>query len=134
MQEKNKNYDEKMTVHWHIELLSCLNHFLIDVTSFRLAKSLYSLSVPFKLHYTTNLVLLVQIVWIVEFTRPNSRHTSAFFFSSILHFSYLLKCSFGAQNLPFVRDCSHIVTLQVYYRVTSTCEHSSHNTTTIVFA
>jgi len=58
--------------------LSCLNHVLIDSTSFRLSKSLYSLCVPFK--RTTNLVLLVQTVWMVEFTRQNFRHTSAFFF------------------------------------------------------
>jgi hypothetical protein len=61
-----------------LSLLSCLNHFPIDVTSFRFSKSLYSLSVPFK--STTNLVLIVQMVRIVEFTRPNSRHTSAFFY------------------------------------------------------
>jgi hypothetical protein len=61
-----------------LSLLSCLNHFLIDVTSFRLSNSLYSLSVPF--NRTTNLVLHVQIVWIVEFTGPISRLTSAFFF------------------------------------------------------
>jgi hypothetical protein len=44
----NKNYYEKRKAYWYI---SCLDHFKqrpIDVTTFRLSKSLISRSVPFK--------------------------------------------------------------------------------------
>jgi hypothetical protein len=44
----NKNYHEKRKAYWYI---SCLNHFkqrLIDVTMFRLSKSLISRSVTFR--------------------------------------------------------------------------------------
>jgi len=46
------------------------------------------------------LVFFSQIFWIVEFTRPNSRLRSTFFFFSIFYFSYRCKFPFDAQNLP----------------------------------
>ena len=102
-----------MTAPWHIVtslLLQPLAQRLIDVNSFGF-RNRFILD-PFRSNALLTSVLLVQIVWNVEFTRPNSRHKSALFFP-ILYFSYLFKFSFDAQNLPFVRDCSHIVTLQV---------------------
>jgi hypothetical protein len=51
----------------------------IDVTSFRLSKSLHSLSVLFK--RTNNFGSVFTNVWIVEFTEQNSRHTQQAFFS-----------------------------------------------------
>ena len=64
-----------------LTLLSFLNHLskcFINVTPFRLLKSLYFRSIPFTC--TQILVLSFQIIWITEFTGQNSQHTSAFFF------------------------------------------------------
>jgi len=50
---KNKDYPEKWTAGWYIVislLLQPLTWRFIDVTSFRLPKSLYSLPLPFKNH------------------------------------------------------------------------------------
>jgi hypothetical protein len=55
-----------------------LKQRLTDVTSFRISKSLYFRVLLFK--RATILVLFLQIVRIVQFTRPNSRHTSALSF------------------------------------------------------
>ena len=56
-----------------LSLLCCLppRHFLTSL-------SLYSLSVQFK--RANNFGSVLPYLWIVEFTRPNSRHTSAYFF------------------------------------------------------
>jgi len=50
---------------------------LINITSFRLSKLLYSRSVLFK--RTNNFGSLFHIHWNVECTKPNSRHTLVFF-------------------------------------------------------
>jgi len=63
-------------------------------------------SSTFRSNAPTILIFLLEIVWIVQFTRPNSRQMSAVYFS-IFDFSYHLKFFFEAQNLPFVRHCSH---------------------------
>ena len=80
----------------------------IDATSFALSSRCF-------LFKSTNNFdsVFPHIVWIVEFKRSNSRNTSAFFFS-ILHLSYDFNFSFNAQNLPFIRDCSHVIALPVY--------------------
>ena len=78
MFRKNKSCHENRTAPWHIVtslLFKPLRQRLIIATSFRLSKSLYSPS-----------VLFFQVVWIEEFTRPNSRHTSDYFFP---HFLFL---------------------------------------------
>ena len=60
--------------------LSCLNHF-----KQRLSKSLRSgfrnlfILYPLRSNALIILILFLQIIWIVEFTRPNFRHTSSFF-------------------------------------------------------
>jgi hypothetical protein len=43
-------------------------------------------------------------IWIVEFTRPNSRHKSVCFLFSVFCFSYQSNFFFDAQNFFFVRD------------------------------
>ena len=43
---------------------------------------------PFRSNAPIILVLLFWFVWIAEYTRPNSRHTSALFFLSILYLLY----------------------------------------------
>jgi hypothetical protein len=56
------------------------------------------------------LVLFLQIVWIVEFMKRNSRHTELFSYSIshiTLTFSWTL-------TLPLIRDGSHVITLPVY--------------------
>jgi len=63
-------------------LLKLSKQRLIDVTSFRLSKSVYCRSVLFK--RSNNFGSFFQILWIVEITRPNSRHTLVYFF--ILYF------------------------------------------------
>jgi hypothetical protein len=47
---------------------------------------------PFPPNALTSLVLLSQIVWIVEFTRPNSGYTSAFFFPLCVFFPFYICC------------------------------------------
>ena len=93
---KNKNYKEKRTSHFFVanSIRAPPQHHCIQASS------------TFRSNALTILIFLLQIVWIVQFTRPNSRQTSAVYFS-IFDFSYHLKCSFDAQNLPFVRHCSH---------------------------
>ena len=56
------------------------------------------------------LVLFLQIVWIMQLSRPNLRHTSAFSYS-ILYLSNRFNFSFDTQDLPFFRGCSHVITL-----------------------
>jgi len=75
---KSKNYVEKKGAHCTPLLLQTLKQRLIEVISFSLSKSLYSRFAPF--NAIIILVLFFQILWITEFTRPNSRHTSALFF------------------------------------------------------
>jgi hypothetical protein len=55
-------------------------------------------------------VLFSQIVWVVEFTRPISRHRSGFIFS-VFYLSYHFKFSFDSQNLSSILDGSHVITL-----------------------
>jgi hypothetical protein len=57
-----------------------LKQRLIDVISFRLSKSINSQSVIFKRTDNFGSVFPDTVFWIVEFTRPNSRHMSIFFF------------------------------------------------------
>ena len=62
------------------------------------------------------LVLFLQIIWIIEFTRPNSQHTQAFLFSPFFYLSYHFNFPLNSQNLfLFVTghrsssiDCSHL--------------------------
>ena len=56
------------------------------------------------------LIPIFLIVWIVEFTRPNSWHTSTFFFFSIFYLSYQFDFSFDTQGLLFVT----VATLALY--------------------
>jgi hypothetical protein len=80
---KNNNYHEKRTAHWYDIVTSLLlkphKHRLVDVAPFRVSKSLYCRSVPFKC--ANNFGSVLKIVLIVEFTKPNSRYRSIFFFS-----------------------------------------------------
>jgi len=104
---------EKRTAHWYSVtslLLKPLKQRIINVTSFRLSKSL--ILDPFCSNVLFILVLSFQIVWTVEFTRPKSRRTSAFFF--IFFLSYRFNFPFDVQNFPFIRDCSPVITLPVY--------------------
>ena len=90
-------------------LLKLLRHHL-DITLFRLSK-LFILD-PFLSNTLILLVLFFQIIWIVEFMRPNPRHKSAFFFS-IFCCSYHFIFSFDTHNIPFFHHCSHFITLPV---------------------
>jgi len=95
-----------------LSLLTCLNHFQqhLIVSSFRLSKSLYFGSVVFK--HTNNFGSFFQIIWIVEFKRPNSQNTSALFFP--FHYTfYHSNFPFDAQKLTFIHECSHIIILPV---------------------
>jgi hypothetical protein len=70
-------------------LLKPCKHRLFLVTSFKLAKSLYSRSTP--LERINILAPLLQVIWITKFTRLNLQHMLAFFFSSVYssyHFSF----------------------------------------------
>jgi hypothetical protein len=67
---------------------------------------------PFCSNALISFVLFFQIVWIVKFTTPNSRHMSASLFA-LFYLSYHCNLSFDAQNLPFVYDCNQVITLPV---------------------
>jgi small-conductance mechanosensitive channel len=77
---KIRSYN-KRTDHWYIVTylsLKPLKQRLIDVTSSRLSKPLYSPPVLFKALII--LVLFFQIISTAQFTRPNFRQKSDFFF------------------------------------------------------
>ena len=57
-------------------------------------------------------VLFFKIIWILGFTGRSSRNTSALLYFTF-YFSHLFNFSFDAHNLPFIRDCSRIITLPV---------------------
>jgi hypothetical protein len=90
----NKNYHEKRIAHWYSVtsvLLTPLKERLIDITSsgFQNRFSLYL----FRSNPLIILVLLLQIIWIIEFMRPNSQHASGFCFSTfyfLYHFNFPL--------------------------------------------
>jgi len=97
-------------------LLKPLKQCLIDVTLFRPSKLLHSQSIPFK--RTNNMLLFLQIIWIIKFMRQNSQHTSSLclslcLFLPVLCFSYHFKFSFNTQNITFVCPCSHVITQPV---------------------
>jgi len=62
-----------------VSLLSCLNHFS-SASSTKLSSGFRNCFILIACPSNTLIILAVvcQIVWIVEFTRPNSRHTSGF--------------------------------------------------------
>ena len=68
------------------------------------------LSVLFK--RIKNFGSILQVVCNMEFTRPNSRHKPAFFFS-IFYLSYHFNSSFDAQDFLFIHDRCHGITLPV---------------------
>jgi len=75
---KNKRYHKKRTPRWYTVtslLLKPIKQHHTDIISYRLSKSLDFRSVLFK--RTNNFGSVLQIVWILEFSGPNSRHTSA---------------------------------------------------------
>ena len=92
-------------------LLKPCKHCPILVTSFKLAKSLYSRPTPLK--RTNILAPLLQVIWITEFMRMNLQHMLAFFFSNV-YSSYHFQFSFNTQNIPFVHHCHHVIPLPVH--------------------
>jgi len=102
-----------MSTDWHIvtsRLLKPQKQRLINVTSFKIFKSLYSLSVLFKCTKSFG-PFFFQIVWLVEFMRPNYQATSAFMFPfSIFHISV---------TLPLMLKTFTYSSLQPPYDVTS---------------
>jgi hypothetical protein len=105
----------KRTAHWYNTVTSVLlkpyKHRLVDVSQFRLSKSLHRRSVPFKC--ANNFAFVVNIVRIVEFTRSIYRHRSTFFFCNVVSFSCHIKFSFDAQNPPSRTHCCHAISLRV---------------------
>jgi len=96
---KNKNYHEKWTAQRYklLLLLKPLKQRLIDVTSFRLSKSLYSRSVLFK---STNNFGSVFTNLLNRRIYENKFPAHSFRFS-IFYFSYDFKYSFDVQNIHF---------------------------------
>jgi hypothetical protein len=96
-----------------LSLLSSLNH-LSSASSTSLLSDFRNLHIIYLFCENALIILLLffEIIWIIEFTRPNLRHTSAFF-PPIFYLSYQFNFFFDAQNFPFVRDCSHVITLPV---------------------
>jgi hypothetical protein len=104
--KKNKSYHKKRNTHWYkvtYLLLQPLNQRHIKVTSFGLSKSLYFLSVLLK--YTNNFVSVCRI-------HETKFSTRVSFFCPLSICRATFNCSFDAQNLPFISDCSHVITPQ----------------------
>jgi len=91
----NKNYHEKRKAYWCVSCLNLFKQRLIDVTTFRLSKSLISRSVPFRRINNFGSI----------FTNRLDRGTyetklPTYFF--IFYLSYHFNFSSGAQNFPFI--------------------------------
>ena len=86
-----------------LSLLCCLNNSSsASSTSLRSgSRNPFSLD-PFCSNAPIILVLLFLIIWIVEFTRPNSPTHVSFLFFSIFCLSYQFNFSFDTQSLLFV--------------------------------
>jgi hypothetical protein len=113
---------EKRTAHWYSVtslLLKPLKQRIINVTSFRLSKSL--ILDPFCSNVLFILVLSFQIVWTVEFTRPKSRRTSGFFF---LLFS---SCRIASTFLSTFKTSLLFVTVVLLSRYQSTVNCRGRN-------
>jgi len=85
--------------------LITLKQRLIDLTSLRLSKSFYSRSVQFK---RTNSFFFPRSFGSQNLRDQITIQVSCLFFS-ILYLSYHYKFSFGAQNLPFISECRHVI-------------------------
>ena len=99
-----------LTGTWSLLLLKPFKQRLIDVSSFRLSKSLCSGPVLFKRVANFGSVFpnrLARGIYDTKFPIPIS------FLFSILYLSYYFNFSFDADNLRFIRDCSHVTTLAV---------------------
>ena len=106
---KNKSFHEKRTAHWYIAnsvLLKSLKQRLIDITSFEISKSLYSRSV---LNKRTNNFRSVFANRLDRRIYKTKFPTHVSFFFLIIYLSYHCNFSFDAQNLPFIRDCTHLI-------------------------
>ena len=95
-------------------LFSCLNHLSsASSTSLRSGFQNCFILSPGHSNALIILVLLLQIVWIIEFTRQNSRHMPGFFFPfSVCRITLTF---LRRSKLPFICDRSHVVTLAVSY-------------------
>jgi hypothetical protein len=95
-----------------LSLLSCVNHLtqhLIDVTLFRLLKSLYSPSFVFKRTNNFGSLLPNSLECRIYENKFRTRHLSFFpFFICCITFNF----SFNAQNIPFICDCSCVIIIQ----------------------
>ena len=97
----------------HIVTSLSLQHFkqrLINITLFRLMISFYSQSFLFK--HTNNIGSgfthhLDHGIYDTKFPTPVS------FSFTIFYLSYHFNFSFDALNVPFICDCSHVITLPV---------------------
>lgn len=109
----NKNYHKKKTTDWYT-VTSLLQNWLIqrltNVTSFRLSKSLYSQSILFK--YINSSGFLFPALSDCEIYETKFQTQVSFLFSTFFC-SYQFYFFFDTQNLPFVCDCSHVITLPV---------------------
>jgi hypothetical protein len=106
---RNKNYYKKWTASWYIVtslLLEQLKQRLIDVTSFKLLKSLYAPSVLVKriTDFGSDFPHLLDC----RIDKAKFRSLVTFLFS-IFYLSYHFNFSLDDQTLPVIRDCIHDV-------------------------
>ena len=111
---RKKNYYKKMSTGWHIVtslLLKPLKQRLVDVTSFKIFKLLYSRSVLFKCTKSFGPVFpngLDRGIYETKLLTQVSFHFSIFYLS--YHFNF----PFDARNLFFlIRHCSSVITLPI---------------------
>jgi hypothetical protein len=102
-----------MSTSWHIVtslLLKPLKQRLVDVTSFKILKLLYSRSVLFKCTKSLGPVFpngLDRGIY------ENKLPTQVSFHFSIFYSSYHFNFPFDAKNLLFIHHCSRVITLPV---------------------
>jgi hypothetical protein len=91
-------------------LLQPFKQHLVNINSFSLTISFYSPSVSFKCTNNHGSICTHHLDYRIYDTKIQT-HISFLF--STCHLSYHLNFSFDAQNLPFIHDCSQIITLPV---------------------
>ena len=83
-----------------LSLIYCLKYLnTASATSLRSGFRIRNILDPFCSNALIILVLSFKIIWFVEFTRPNFRHTSAFIFFLMFYFPDQFNFSFDAQIL-----------------------------------
>ena len=111
MEQKLPRQEDRSLVH----CLTCLLFKTLSSASSTLFRSGFRNS--FILDFCSDEItiwLFLPIVWLLDFTRPNSRHTVGFLFS-IFYFSYHFTFSFDAQIFLLSVTRSHVLSTSLLF-------------------